>query len=143
MGSAQIGITTILNGRVIQKVALVKDRILVGRSAECDVRIDHAGVSRSHAAITSNDGSVFVEDLDSSNGTLLNGKRTRRAELHNGDIVQIGGFSLHVGFTECPSGSIETRMIHARDERTVSMSTKAPATPTARVGLTPNPSAAS
>ena len=126
MGSAQIAITVILNGRVTQKLSLAKDRILVGRSAECDVRINHVGVSRSHAAIATRGSGVFVEDLESSNGTLVNGKRVRSAQLRNGDVVEIGSFSLHLGFAESPKGSSSAHTDHFRDERTVAM----PPTPT-------------
>lgn len=122
MGAAEIGITIILNGRVTQRLDLVKDRILVGRSAECDVRIDDAGVSRSHALITSKAGSLSVEDLGSSNGTLVNGKRTRSAVLHNGDIVQIARFSLHISIVEELAGSTSARAALKREQQTVPMS---------------------
>jgi len=121
MGSAQIAVTVILNGRVTQKLTLVKDRILVGRSAESDVRINHVGVSRSHAAIFSRGGGVFVEDLESSNGTLVNGKRVRSIQLRNGDVVEIGSFALHVKFAENPKGASSANTDRFRDERTVAI----------------------
>jgi pSer/pThr/pTyr-binding forkhead associated (FHA) protein len=129
MGSAQIAVTVILNGRVTQRLTLAKDRILVGRSAESDVRINHVGVSRSHAAIVSRGGGVFVEDLESSNGTVVNGKRVRSTQLRNGDVVEIGSFALHVKFAESPKGASSANTDRFRDERTVAI---VPAAPTGR-----------
>lgn len=126
MGSAPIAITVIQSGRVTHKLSLAKDRILVGRSAECDVHINHVGVSRSHAVIATRAAGVFVEDLESSNGTLVNGKRVKSVQLRNGDVVEIGSVSLHVGFAESPRSSSAPNTDHLRDERTVAM----PSTPT-------------
>lgn len=125
MGSAPIAITVIQSGRVTQKLSLAKDRILVGRSAECDVHINHVGVSRSHAVIATRAAGVFVEDLESSNGTLVNGRRVKSVQLRNGDVVEIGSVSLHLRFAETPRGAAASGTDHLRDERTVAM----PATP--------------
>lgn len=97
MASNTISITTILNGRVTQRLETEKERILIGRSADCDVRVDSADVSRMHAAVVAKSGRRFLEDLGSSNGTQLNGRVVRNAELRNGDIVQVGDYSLHIG----------------------------------------------
>jgi 3-deoxy-7-phosphoheptulonate synthase len=66
--------------------------IVVGRSSSCDLRIDEQGVSRQHVRFTrSQDGHYFVEDLQSSNGTLVNGRRIRGlVALDVGDKIQIG-----------------------------------------------------
>jgi pSer/pThr/pTyr-binding forkhead associated (FHA) protein len=122
MGAGQIAITVILNGRVMQKLSLAKDRILIGRSADSDVRINHAGVSRSHAVVTAKDGAFFVEDLESSNGTLVNGKRVRSVQLRNGDLVEVGSFSLHLRFAEGPKAANSPTADRLRDQRTVPMS---------------------
>jgi pSer/pThr/pTyr-binding forkhead associated (FHA) protein len=137
MSATQIEITTILNGRVTQRLALAKDRIVIGRSAESDVRIDHAGVSRSHAAITTKAGAVTIEDLHSSNGTLLNGKPTRAAALHNGDVVQVGSFSLHVAFADPSDSAHPSRALQKSEEQTVAMPTKPPA-PCSSPAMTPS-----
>jgi len=140
MGSGQIAFTVILNGRVMQKLSLAKDRILIGRSAQSDVRINHVGVSRSHAVITSKSGGVFVEDLESSNGTLVNGKRVRSAQLRNGDIVEIGSFSLHVRFAEGPKGSNPPTADFLRDQRTVAFPpTTNRSSPGSSLAATPTP----
>ena len=60
---------------VINKnVRLGADPVIIGRHPECSVQIDDGSVSRHHAKVTSDDGSWFIEDLDSRNGTFLNGE---------------------------------------------------------------------
>jgi len=129
MASTQISLTTILNGRVTHRLESVKDRVLIGRSADCDLRIDSADVSRMHAAIVAKSGRYFLEDLGSSNGTSLNGRPVRNAELRNGDIVQIGDYSLHVGILGA-TGADDLARAQQREEQT--LSTPPPAFSTTR-----------
>ena len=129
MASTQISLTTILKGRVTHRLESVKDRVLIGRSADCDLRIDSADVSRMHAAIVAKSGRHFLEDLGSSNGTQLNGRPVKNAELRNGDIVQIGAYSLHVGILGA-TGADDRARAQQREEQTIS--TPPPALPTTR-----------
>jgi hypothetical protein len=72
----------------------------VGRSKEADVRIDDRYASSIHARVFSREGRFYVEDMNSTNGTLLNGATLQgEAELIDGDTVQIGDtvFRLEVG----------------------------------------------
>ena len=72
----------------------------VGRSKDADVRIDDRYASSIHARVFSREGRFFVEDMNSTNGTLLNGATLQgEAELIDGDTVQIGDtvFRLEVG----------------------------------------------
>jgi len=72
----------------------------VGRSKEADVRIDDRYASSIHARVFSREGRFFVEDMNSTNGTLLNGATLQgEAEAIDGDTVQIGDtvFRLEVG----------------------------------------------
>lgn len=63
----------------------------IGRSAEADVRIDDRYASGVHARIFRRDGHTYVEDMKSTNGTLLNDAELRgEAELIDGDVVRIG-----------------------------------------------------
>jgi len=63
----------------------------IGRSAEADVRIDDRYASGVHARIFSRDGRAYIEDMSSTNGTLLNDATLRgEAELIDGDVVRIG-----------------------------------------------------
>lgn len=72
----------------------------VGRSKEADVRIDDRYASSIHARVFSREGRFYVEDMNSTNGTLLNGATLHgEAELIDGDTIQIGDtiFRLEVG----------------------------------------------
>ncbi len=68
----------------------VRDGLVIGRVAGCDVVIDDSKASRRHARIVVDAGVVEIEDLGSSNGTLLNGKPVTRRLLRDRDEVQIG-----------------------------------------------------
>ncbi len=64
---------------------------LIGRNPGTDITLVDEGASRDHAVISSDDGAFAIEDLQSTNGTRVNGKRVRRAKLEEGDEIQIGG----------------------------------------------------
>lgn len=80
------GYLQLADGRVVP----VRDGIVIGRVAGCDCVIDDGKASRKHAKVVVEGGVVEIEDLDSSNGTLLNGKPVTRRVLRPGDEVQIG-----------------------------------------------------
>jgi two-component system, cell cycle response regulator len=67
---------------------------VIGRAADASVRLKDDGVSRRHARILHKEGEVFVEDMKSANGTLLNGQRVERAELQDGDKIQVGSTTI-------------------------------------------------
>ncbi len=64
--------------------------VVLGRSSECQVRFPDADTSRRHAKIVCEAGRFVVHDLDSTNGTFVNGERVERRELCPGDRLQIG-----------------------------------------------------
>jgi diguanylate cyclase (GGDEF)-like protein len=80
-------------GRVYQLSQCV---VTFGRSADSDIAIEDSGVSRHHACVGVFGQSVYVEDMGSENGTYVNEKRVRRAQLQSGDLVQLGA---RVGFS--------------------------------------------
>lgn len=59
----------------------------VGRAPECDLRLDETGMSRMHARLLPIDGGMLLEDLGSTNGCFLNGKRVLRGEAKHGDEI--------------------------------------------------------
>jgi len=65
-------------------------QVSLGRSPECDIQVDLTNVSRVHACIRSEDEDFVVEDMDSTNGTHVNGVRISRCVLRNNDVVAIG-----------------------------------------------------
>jgi hypothetical protein len=67
-----------------------QSRVVLGRARGIDFRIDDPNVSRRHAALYWADGQIMVEDLDSTNGTLVNGSRVRVAALRPEDALVLG-----------------------------------------------------
>jgi general secretion pathway protein A len=81
-------------GRTLSDVPLRVGRLIVGRTADNDLQIDSRFVSRHHCQIiTTTQGSV-IEDLNSTNGIHVQGKRVRRHNLNDGDVVVIGSHEL-------------------------------------------------
>ena len=63
----------------------------IGRADRCAIRLDDTYVSQVHARLVGDDGSWYVEDLGSTNGTFLNDHKVeQRAEVHAGDVVKVG-----------------------------------------------------
>ena len=75
----------------------------IGRHPDSDIFLDDVTVSRRHAEIVQSDGRFTVTDAGSLNGTYLNRDRIEKADLHNGDELQIGKFRL-VFLHEIPGG---------------------------------------
>ena len=73
-----------------------RDELLVGRHDGCDVMVGHPSVSRRHARLTFRDGHWVLRDLDSTNGTRVNGRRVVRCRLEPGDRLSLGSADLLV-----------------------------------------------
>jgi Protein of unknown function (DUF3662)/FHA domain len=71
--------------------------VVLGRSRECDVRVDDPNVSRRHAELRQEGATYWLVDLDSTNGTELNGKRVSRAKLADGDRITLGSTEIVFG----------------------------------------------
>ena len=67
---------------------------LIGRSKDCDLQVEDANVSRRHAELRREGSSWWLVDLDSTNGTELNGKRVQRMQLDDGDTITLGATDL-------------------------------------------------
>ncbi len=65
-------------------------RVIVGRAKDVDFRVDDSNVSRRHAAIFWSEGSVVIEDLGSTNGTMVNGYPISKTVIRSGDVIVIG-----------------------------------------------------
>jgi type II secretory pathway predicted ATPase ExeA len=92
-----------LRGVELERALLMPGRFVIGRTADNDMQVDSKYVSRHHAQlVTSQDGCV-VEDLNSTNGIYLNGKRVRRHRLAPGDVIKIGVHELVFERYEAPA----------------------------------------
>ncbi len=82
------------NDQTVGEFPLDKDALTIGRRPECDIHIDNLAVSGRHARVMTIAGTSFLEDLDSTNGTFVNGKKVAKHSLSNGDLIMIGKHSL-------------------------------------------------
>ena len=83
-----------IDGVVIKEVQLTKDRTSLGRRPYNDIVIDNLAVSGEHAVLQLAGNEVHLEDLNSTNGTYLNGKAVKKQLLQNGDTVEIGKYRI-------------------------------------------------
>jgi hypothetical protein len=90
-------LTVVLNGRTLKRHEFDDDKklIRIGRSEECDVPIDNLGISRVHCEVARRGrGLYMLRDLDSGNGTFVNGSKVETHNLNNGDTINLGKFAL-------------------------------------------------
>lgn len=83
-----------IDGVVIKEVQLTKERTTLGRRPYNDVVIDNLAVSGEHAVVQMNGSEVVLEDLNSTNGTYVNGKAVKRQALQNGDAIEVGKYKI-------------------------------------------------
>jgi len=104
-----------LKGSKVQESYLVPGRLIIGRTADNDLQIESKYVSRHHAqVITTTEGSA-IEDLNSTNGVFVRGRRVRRHKLQENDVVKLGMHELTYYRAE-PPGSATTVLPAGEDD---------------------------
>jgi hypothetical protein len=83
-----------LDGMVLREYPLSKERTTIGRKSHNDIVIDNLAVSGEHAMIMTILNDSFLEDLGSTNGTLVNGQAVKKHFLQNNDVVELGKYKL-------------------------------------------------
>ncbi len=83
-----------MDGAVLKEYVLNKERMTIGRKPHNDVVIDNLAVSGEHAAIVTILNDSFLEDLDSTNGVMVNGTQVKKHFLQNNDVIEIGKYKL-------------------------------------------------
>ncbi len=91
-----------LDGVVIKEVQLTKDKTTLGRRPYNDIVIDNLAVSGEHAVLQMVGADVFIEDLNSTNGTYINGKAIKKQLLSHNDTVEIGKYKIKYLTEEAP-----------------------------------------
>jgi len=103
-----------VDGTVLKEITLNKERTTLGRKPHNDIQVDNLAVSGEHAAIITILNDSFIEDLNSTNGTLVNGKPIKKHFLQNNDVIEIGKHKLKY-FNDAPvaaaSADFEKTMI--------------------------------
>src|SRR5512140_2960630 len=83
-----------MDGLVLKEIPLTKERTTIGRKPHNDIQIDNLAVSGEHAVIVTILNDSFLEDLGSTNGTLVNGQQIKKHFLQNNDVVELGKYKL-------------------------------------------------
>jgi len=83
-----------MDGLVLKEIPLNKERITIGRKPHNDIQIDNLAISGEHAAIVTILNDSFLEDMNSTNGTLVNGQAIKKHFLRNMDVVELGKYKL-------------------------------------------------
>jgi predicted component of type VI protein secretion system len=83
-----------MDGVVLHEYPLNKERMTVGRKPHNDIVIDNLAVSGEHAAVVTILNDSFLEDLDSTNGVVVNGAATKKHFLQSNDVIEIGKYKL-------------------------------------------------
>ena len=100
-----------IDGVVIKEVQLTKDRTTLGRRPYNDVVIDNLAISGEHAVFQMSGNDVFIEDLNSTNGTYVNGKAAKKQQLVNGDTVEVGKYKIKFVAEVAGDGFEKTMMV--------------------------------
>jgi pSer/pThr/pTyr-binding forkhead associated (FHA) protein len=125
-----------IDGVVIKEVQLTKDRTTLGRRPYNDIVIDNLAVSGEHAVLQMTGNDVFLEDLNSTNGTYVNGKAVKKQLLQNSDTVEIGKYKIKY-INEAANPGFEQTMVMKAGSAGIMMPPPAPL-----ASQTPTPPAA-
>ena len=83
-----------MDGLVLKEIPLDKERVTIGRKPHNDIQIDNLAISGEHAVIVTILNDSFLEDMNSTNGTLVNGAPVKKHFLRNNDVVELGKYKL-------------------------------------------------
>jgi pSer/pThr/pTyr-binding forkhead associated (FHA) protein len=125
-----------IDGVVIMEVQLTKDRTSLGRRPYNDIVIDNLAVSGEHAVLQMLGNEVHLEDLNSTNGTYVNGKAVKKQLLLNNDTVEIGKYKIKYVNDVADAGLERTMVIKSGS----AASAAAPAVPSAAAAAVAGPS---
>ncbi len=94
-----------LDGQVLAEYNMNKERYTIGRLPDNDIRIDNPAVSGHHSLIINILNDSFLEDLNSTNGTYVNGKLIKKHALQHGDLITVGHHQLR--FVDAQEADVE------------------------------------
>jgi pSer/pThr/pTyr-binding forkhead associated (FHA) protein len=103
-----------LDGQTLAEYNMTKERYTVGRLPDNDIRIDNAAVSGHHSLIINILNDSFLEDLNSTNGTYVNGKLIKKHALQHGDVITVGHHQLRYvddQASQAPEDEFEKTMV--------------------------------
>jgi hypothetical protein len=101
-------IILMMNGTVLQEMTLSKERISIGRRPHNDIILDNLPISAEHAVIVTILNDSFLEDLNSTNGTQINGQPVKKHFLRDGDVIQLAEYQMrYVADEHAESGAAD------------------------------------
>ncbi len=124
----------ILSGDLQGQVHTVTGELVIGRSTSCDVFIPDRRMSRRHARFYAEGRNLFVEDLESHNGTYVNGKRVARMQLFGSDVVRVGTSQFEVEMRPSLANSASVQLVG--DNATLHAQLVKPVSPNTHPSLT-------
>lgn len=92
-----------MDGLVLKEIVLDKERLSIGRKPHNDIQIDNLAISGEHAVVVTILADSFLEDLNSTNGTLVNGQPIKKHFLRANDVIELGKYKLKY-MPETPAG---------------------------------------
>ncbi len=100
-----------LDGQVMAEYNMNKERYTIGRLPDNDIRIDNPAVSGHHSLIINILNDSFLEDLNSTNGTYVNGKLIKKHALQHGDVITVGHHQLRFVEEDTQQDEFEKTMV--------------------------------
>jgi len=129
-----------VDGTVLREIPLTKERTTLGRKPHNDIPVDNLAVSGEHAAIITILNDSFIEDMNSTNGTLVNGKPIKKHFLQHNDVIEIGKHKLKY-FNDTPAAAASADFEKTMIIRKPSVPAAAPSAPAAATAPAPAPAA--
>jgi hypothetical protein len=83
-----------MDGLVLKEIPLNKERLSIGRKPHNDIQIDNLAISGEHAVVVTILADSFLEDMNSTNGTLVNGQPIKKHFLRNNDVIELGKYKM-------------------------------------------------
>ena len=108
-----------LDGQLLAEYNMNKERYTIGRLPDNDIRIDNPAVSGHHSLIINILNDSFLEDLNSTNGTYVNGKLIKKHALQHGDVITAGHHQLRFVEEDAPQDEFEKTLVIQPSSRPV------------------------
>ena len=118
-----------MDGLVLKEIVLSKERTSIGRKPINDIQIDNLSISGQHAVITRILGDAFLEDLNSTNGTYVNGQPIKKHVLHNNDVIELGKYRIKYLVDASTLGVSATELVDTATLKPFEIGTLNPAEP--------------
>ncbi|WP_079437071.1 FHA domain-containing protein [Zoogloea sp. LCSB751] len=128
-----------MDGLVLKEMTLEKERTTIGRKPHNDIQIDNLAISGEHAAIVTILNDAFLEDMNSTNGTYVNGQPVKKHVLKSNDVIELGKYRLKYLADSAPGSEQDEAMSYAQAAVTTdtALASNAPADLTSTNAATP------